>query len=244
MTTRLRPGTMYRARLVVTLDPPRRMCDPASTTPVGCALLNTVTRAPSSTPAPGSSDHSPRPSPRTCPFSQPGPAPLPGPRAQPLSRHARPPRSPAGAAALGAGSLSSDLSSLAAEESATVDPATLRRVAGGLVRTRGDFHPNAMPNPRDAGLAAEVLDIDGHALVGLVLSALAVPIVLKSGDVVGAIHVNMLHHVDDAGVLYTIGGNEGNEDSGAPVRIKKRGPLAELGALHGFGRMCIGEVSL
>lgn len=33
-----------------------------------------------------------------------------------------------GAAALGAGSLSSDLSSLAAEESATVDPATLRRV--------------------------------------------------------------------------------------------------------------------
>jgi len=57
-------------------------------------------------------------------------------------------------------------------------------------------------------------------------------------------HVNMLHRIDDAGVLYTIGGNEGNEDSGAPVRIKKRGRLAELGALHGFGRMYMGEVSL
>jgi tetratricopeptide (TPR) repeat protein len=38
----------------------------------------------------------------------------------------------AGAAALGAGSLSSDLSSLAAEESSTVDPATLRRVRDTL----------------------------------------------------------------------------------------------------------------
>jgi hypothetical protein len=38
----------------------------------------------------------------------------------------------AGAAALGTGSLSSDLSSLAAEESSTVDPATLRRVRDTL----------------------------------------------------------------------------------------------------------------
>ena len=28
------------------------------------------------------------------------------------------------------------------------------------------------------------------------------------------------------------------------VSADARGPLAELGALHGFGRMCIGEVSL
>ena len=50
-------------------------------------------------------------------------------------------------------------------------------------------------------------------------------------------HVNMLHHVDDAGVLYTIGGNEGNEESGAPVRVKRRGLLEELGRVLGFGRM-------
>lgn len=36
--------------------------------------------------------------------------------------------------------------------------ASLRRAAGGLVRTRGDFHPDAMPNPRDAGLTATVID--------------------------------------------------------------------------------------
>lgn len=54
-------------------------------------------------------------------------------------------------------------------------------------------------------------------------------------------HVNMVHHLD-GDILYTIGGNEGSEESGAPVRIKRRGRLAHLDELHGFGRMCGNEV--
>lgn len=50
-------------------------------------------------------------------------------------------------------------------------------------------------------------------------------------------HVNMVHHLDEDGALYTIGGNEGNEASGAPVRVKRRGPLGELPRVLGFGRM-------
>lgn len=34
----------------------------------------------------------------------------------------------------------------------------LHRAVDGLLRTRGDFHPDAMPSPRDAGLTAEVID--------------------------------------------------------------------------------------
>lgn len=52
-------------------------------------------------------------------------------------------------------------------------------------------------------------------------------------------HVNMLHHVDADGVIFTIGGNEGKESSGAPVRIKKRGKVGELPALLGFGRVVL-----
>jgi hypothetical protein len=50
-------------------------------------------------------------------------------------------------------------------------------------------------------------------------------------------HVNMVHHVDEDGVLYTIGGNEGTEESGAPVRVKRRGRLGELPQIYGFGRI-------
>jgi len=50
-------------------------------------------------------------------------------------------------------------------------------------------------------------------------------------------HVNMLHHIDADGTIHTIGGNEGNEESGAPVRVKRRGLLEELGRVLGFGRM-------
>lgn len=50
-------------------------------------------------------------------------------------------------------------------------------------------------------------------------------------------HVNMVHHVED-GVLFTIGGNEGDVASGAPVQVKRRGRLADLAPrLLGFGRM-------
>ncbi len=49
-------------------------------------------------------------------------------------------------------------------------------------------------------------------------------------------HVNLVHHVEDD-VLFTIGGNEGKEDSGAPVRVKRRGRLGTLPHLFGLGRM-------
>lgn len=49
-------------------------------------------------------------------------------------------------------------------------------------------------------------------------------------------HVNMVCEVRD-GVLFTIGGNEGPEDSGAPVQIKHRGSLALLKQVHGIGLM-------
>jgi len=41
-------------------------------------------------------------------------------------------------------------------------------------------------------------------------------------------HVNMVHHVDSAGVIYTVGGNEGDESSGAPVKIKPRHDLSKF----------------
>lgn len=55
-------------------------------------------------------------------------------------------------------------------------------------------------------------------------------------------HVNMVHHVDEGGVLHTIGGNEGSETSGAPVQVKRRGRLDELAPrLIGFGLMFPGS---
>lgn len=56
-------------------------------------------------------------------------------------------------------------------------------------------------------------------------------------------HVNMVHHIE-GGALYTIGGNEGGEASGAPVRVKRRGLVEELPRMLGFGRMYKNEVSL
>lgn len=51
-------------------------------------------------------------------------------------------------------------------------------------------------------------------------------------------HVNMVHHLNSDRVLYTIGGNEGTEASGAPVQVKRRGRLDELAPrLIGFGLM-------
>lgn len=47
-------------------------------------------------------------------------------------------------------------------------------------------------------------------------------------------HVNMVHHIGDDGTIYTIGGNEGDEESGAPVRVK---PRHTLKCLWGVGRM-------
>jgi hypothetical protein len=49
-------------------------------------------------------------------------------------------------------------------------------------------------------------------------------------------HVNLVHHLD-GDVLYTVGGNEGDEASGAPVRVKRRGALGTLPHLFGLGRM-------
>lgn len=49
-------------------------------------------------------------------------------------------------------------------------------------------------------------------------------------------HVSMVYEVRD-GVLFTIGGNEGDTDSGAPVAIKRRGHIGSLKHLHGFGLM-------
>lgn len=53
-------------------------------------------------------------------------------------------------------------------------------------------------------------------------------------------HVNMVYEVRD-GVLYTIGGNEGSEDSGAPVSVKRRGAVASLKQVYAFGLMSAGE---
>lgn len=50
-------------------------------------------------------------------------------------------------------------------------------------------------------------------------------------------HVNMVHRIEPDGVLYTIGGNEGSVDTGAPVKSKRRGSLAELRGVFGFGRL-------
>lgn len=48
-------------------------------------------------------------------------------------------------------------------------------------------------------------------------------------------HVSMVHRVE-GGVLYTVGGNEGSEASGAPVLVKRRGRPEELAPrLLGFG---------
>lgn len=41
-------------------------------------------------------------------------------------------------------------------------------------------------------------------------------------------HTNMYHHTDEHGVLWTIGGNEGDEESHAPVKIKRRTDLTKL----------------
>lgn len=49
-------------------------------------------------------------------------------------------------------------------------------------------------------------------------------------------HVNMLHHVGDDGTVWTIGGNEGDEESGAPVRVKAR---RDLGKLWGVGKFSV-----
>jgi hypothetical protein len=50
-------------------------------------------------------------------------------------------------------------------------------------------------------------------------------------------HVTMVHHVDSEGTLYTIGGNEGKPDTGAPVQVQRRGRLGEIHHLFGFGRI-------
>ena len=49
-------------------------------------------------------------------------------------------------------------------------------------------------------------------------------------------HVSMVIEVRD-GVLYSVGGNEGTEESGAPVSMKRKGHLSELKHLHGIGLM-------
>jgi hypothetical protein len=51
----------------------------------------------------------------------------------------------------------------------------------------------------------------------------------------GPSHVNMLHHVDADGTVYTIGGNEGDESTHAPVRVKPRRDLARLWGVGSFG---------
>lgn len=50
-------------------------------------------------------------------------------------------------------------------------------------------------------------------------------------------HVNMVHHMDPDGILYTLGGNEGAESSGAPVKLKQRGRIQELTDLLAVGWM-------
>lgn len=47
-------------------------------------------------------------------------------------------------------------------------------------------------------------------------------------------HVNMLHHVDPDGAVWTIGGNEGDEASHAPVRLKRRDDLRKLWGVGSF----------
>lgn len=49
-------------------------------------------------------------------------------------------------------------------------------------------------------------------------------------------HVNMVYEVR-GGVLWTVGGNEGSEESGAPVQLKNRGRMSEAAHLHGVGLM-------
>lgn len=48
-------------------------------------------------------------------------------------------------------------------------------------------------------------------------------------------HINMVVSYSEELGLATIGGNEGNEASGAPVEVKQRGLLAKLPKLYGFG---------
>jgi hypothetical protein len=47
----------------------------------------------------------------------------------------------------------------------------------------------------------------------------------------------MVHHMDPDGTLYTVGGNEGTEASGAPVKLKRRGRIQELTELLAVGWM-------
>lgn len=53
-------------------------------------------------------------------------------------------------------------------------------------------------------------------------------------------HVNMVFDIREGGVLLTIGGNEGAAATGSPVKISRRGKVAELPQLLGFGLMCPG----
>lgn len=48
-------------------------------------------------------------------------------------------------------------------------------------------------------------------------------------------HVNMVVSYSEELGLATIGGNEGSEESGAPVAVKQRGLIAKLPKLYGFG---------
>ena len=50
-------------------------------------------------------------------------------------------------------------------------------------------------------------------------------------------HVTMVHHIDADGVIFTIGGNEGKPETGAPVQVVRRDRVGEIRHLHGFGRI-------
>lgn len=56
-------------------------------------------------------------------------------------------------------------------------------------------------------------------------------------------HVNMLHNVGQDGVVWTIGGNEGDEASGAPVKLKKRGDLRKLWGVGSFVAEAVGPLA-
>lgn len=47
-------------------------------------------------------------------------------------------------------------------------------------------------------------------------------------------HVNMLHSVEADGTVWTVGGNEGDEASHAPVKLKKRTDLTKLWGVGSF----------
>lgn len=47
-------------------------------------------------------------------------------------------------------------------------------------------------------------------------------------------HVNMLHSVDSNGTVWAVGGNEGDEASHAPVRLRRRDDLKKLWGVGSF----------